>query len=119
MTRDELIAGLEKATGPSVLLNMDLGSFAATYFSDRSLAIIRSGVCVGAPPYTSSRDAMLPGAGKLYWQIGQKRNRSWCAICSTEPFGDNNIFNDTMQIGMALTEPVARRIAELKALVKP
>lgn len=116
MTRDELIAALERAPGPDRQLDEEIATLVGLSDAQENDAdVVAFGRrLVDIPKYTASRDAMLPGAEKLCWQIegpmiGDTDSKPWKAAA----------LGKDIWIGRAATEPLARRIAEIKALVKP
>lgn len=132
MTKDQLIAALEKATGPDRDLDIELTPLiyppnafhrdddGVLWVAPRSMwhRIETDGVPFDlainvAPHYTSSRDSMLPGAENFMWNIVGPNSEGWIAKAF------RGYTDASPSEGIAATEPLARRIAELKALVRP
>ena len=121
----DLIARLEKATGPVRELDVAIwamlsdpkmyrraapGPRYSDWESNSTGKWEPFYPALNAKYYTSSIDAKLPGEDQLYWEIeGQKI--AWCAAAF--------VFDPRKQLvgsGYAKTEAIARRIAALKAL---
>lgn len=125
MTRDELIAALEGAAGPDPLLDAEIYRIAIMSVRGDAMVVTSDGknTVVHRPFYTASRDATLPGAESLDWKIHGATNMRpmWAVRASLrieDPRFNNDGRHDTWWSGHAATEPLARRIAEIKALVK-
>lgn len=119
MTRDELITALEAAKGPDLQLDLEIEAIRRTIEAVKGqVKVIHVRIDEEgspheiAPAYTASRDAMLPGAEKLVWDISGPHGDGWWATGyrrHRDPVA--------LGVGNAATEPLARRIAEIKALV--
>lgn len=136
MSRDELIQALERSDGPSRWLDASIGYILNLKVEDglhswrecvdilglsRAVAHAdkhQSIWSVLLPWYTASRDAMIPGAENLDWRvfgISAGPFKGWSAEC--ELHTPQNC-DSGLSRGHAATEPLARRISEIKALVK-
>ena len=112
MTRDELIAALEKCTTGTEALDREIAAIAGVkWSSDEDGNFGGYNILPRRCHFSRSRDAMLPRAERLLWSIQSDVNGTWNVSAMVRETG--HAF-----IGIAPTEPLARRIAELKALVK-
>ena len=102
MTHDDLIAQLESATGGSRELDAKVAVFLGINPQHGGDGIY------GCPHYTTSLDAKLPGESivSMHSAMRTDGNNYWIAVQVSEDASAN---------GRGHTEPLARRIAALKA----
>lgn len=117
MARNDLIRLLEAATGPDIKLDFQIASLCLGAGLNIEAQFMKDGVL----PFTSYSEASLPGAENLFWTIekhAEGMEVRWFALAKRDC---RNFYAPgfvARSIGRGATEPLARRIAEIKALVR-